>query len=83
MASTRLFVLLVIGTVLLCQVSGFLDELLAEHELPQDMTKRGCRNAYSSAICGKVITADDCMRKSSSRMGSFARKKCQRLCGIC
>ncbi|XP_031551814.1 U-actitoxin-Avd8d-like [Actinia tenebrosa] len=82
MASARLFVLLIIGTVLLCQVSGFLEEMLAEHELPAEY-KRGCHNAYSSSICGKVITAEHCMRKASSRMGSFARSKCKALCGIC
>ncbi|XP_031551797.1 U-actitoxin-Avd8d-like [Actinia tenebrosa] len=82
MASARLFVLLIIGTVLLCQVSGFLEEMLAEHELPSYM-KRGCFNRYGSSICGKVITASDCVRKASSRMGSFARSKCKALCGLC
>lgn len=32
MASAKLFVLLLIGTVLLCQVSGFLEEFLEDHE---------------------------------------------------
>lgn len=32
MASAKLFVLLFIGAVMLCQVSGFLEELLQEHE---------------------------------------------------
>ncbi|XP_031560390.1 U-actitoxin-Avd8e-like [Actinia tenebrosa] len=84
MASLRMLVLLLIGTVLMCQVcadSELLEEILTAH-MNEDMPEKRCTNRYKSNICGSVISPSDCMRKKS-RMGKFARSYCKQLCGMC
>nr|P0DMZ7.1 RecName: Full=U-actitoxin-Avd8e; Short=U-AITX-Avd8e; AltName: Full=Avtx-5; Flags: Precursor [Anemonia viridis] len=84
MASARTLVLLLIGAVLMCQVSAdseLLNEILAAH-MEEDMPEKRCIDRYRSNICGSVIRPLDCTRRKS-RMGRFARTNCKKLCGFC
>ncbi|XP_032231032.1 protein Class8-like [Nematostella vectensis] len=77
----RTLIVLLVAAVLLCQTNAFLEEMLNEYR-SDEIQQRGCADKYKSNICGNVITAAHCVRRSG-RMAKFAKANCAHFCGLC
>nr|P0DMZ3.1 RecName: Full=U-actitoxin-Avd8a; Short=U-AITX-Avd8a; AltName: Full=Avtx-1; Flags: Precursor [Anemonia viridis] len=76
--------LVIVFVVLLgvAMISANEEELLAILQDQRNDARGGCMNRYKSNICGTLVTPMNCIAPRT-RMGKFARKFCQFMCGIC